>query len=104
MNDRQRLLVRLLKLLDLALVVLAFGMSTFFEVKEEQGSSLEGFLSMRTKVTNLGIFILALFIFHLVFRVFGLYRSRRLSNRRAELLDILRSTTLCTASFVVLGW
>jgi len=59
---------------------------------------------MRTKVSNLGIFVLALFIFHLVFRVCGLYRSRRLSNRRAELLDILRSTSLCTASFVVLGW
>jgi len=103
-NDRQRLLVRLLKLHDLALVVLAFGLSIFLVVKEQQRSSLEDFLSMRTKVSNLGIFVLALFIFHLVFRVCGLYRSRRLSNRRAELLDILRSTSLCTASFVVLGW
>jgi exopolysaccharide biosynthesis polyprenyl glycosylphosphotransferase len=73
-------------------------------VKEEQRSSLESFLSMRTKVSNFGIFVLALFIFHLVFRLFGLYRSRRLSNRSAELLDILKSTTLCTASFIVLGW
>jgi exopolysaccharide biosynthesis polyprenyl glycosylphosphotransferase len=103
-NDRQRLLVRLLKLLDLALVVLAFALSIFFVVKEEQRSSLESFLSMRTRISNFGIFVLALFIFHLVFRVFGLYRSRRLSNRRAELLDILRATTVCTASFVVLGW
>jgi exopolysaccharide biosynthesis polyprenyl glycosylphosphotransferase len=103
-NDRQRVLVRLLKLHDLAVVTLAFGLSIFFVVKEEQSSSLESFLSMRTKVSNFGIFVLALFIFHLIFRVFGLYRSRRLSRRRAELLDILRSTTLCTASFVVLGW
>ena len=104
MNDRQRLLVRLLKLHDLALVILAFGLSILLVVKEEQTSSLESFLSMRTKVSNFGIFVLALFIFHLVFRLFGLYRSRRLSKRRTELLDILKSTTLCTASFVVLGW
>jgi len=103
-NDRQRLLVRLLKLHDLALVILAFGLSILLVVKEEQTSSLESFLSMRTKVSNFGIFVLALFIFHLVFRLFGLYRSRRLSKRRTELLDILKSTTLCTASFVVLGW
>jgi exopolysaccharide biosynthesis polyprenyl glycosylphosphotransferase len=96
--------VRLLKLHDLALVILAFGLSTFFVAKQEQASSLESFLSMRTKVSNFGIFVLALFIFHLVFRLFGLYRSRRLSRRRTELIDILKSTTLCTASFVVLGW
>jgi exopolysaccharide biosynthesis polyprenyl glycosylphosphotransferase len=89
---------------DLAFMILAFGFSTFFVVKEEPTSSLESFLSMRTKVSNFGIFVLTLFIFHLVFRLFGLYRSRRLSRRRIELLDILKSTTLCTASFVVLGW
>ena len=104
MNDKQRLLVRLLKLHDLALMILAFGLSTFFVAKGEPSSSLESFLSMRTKVSNFGIFVLALFIFHLVFRLFGLYRSRRLSRRRVELLDILKSTTVCTASFVVLGW
>jgi FlaA1/EpsC-like NDP-sugar epimerase len=103
-TDRQRILVRLLKLLDLALVVLAFALSTFLIVKAEQRSSLESFLSMRTKVSNIGIFLLALSIFHLVFRLFGLYRSRRLSRRRAELADILKATTVCTASFVVLGW
>ena len=85
-------------------MVLAFALSTFLIVRAEQRSSLESFLSMRTKVSNIGIFLLALSIFHLVFRLFGLYRSRRLSRRRAELVDILKSTTACTASFVVIGW
>jgi exopolysaccharide biosynthesis polyprenyl glycosylphosphotransferase len=85
-------------------MVLAFALSTFFVVKEEQRASLVQFLSMRTRVSNFGILILTLFIFHLVFRNFGLYRSRRLSRRRAELLDVLSATTLCAACFMALGW
>jgi len=104
LNDRQRLPVRLLQLFDLALVVFAFGLSTFFVVKEQRESSLGQFLSMRTRISNFGIFVLALLICHLVFRIFGLYRSMRLSSRRAELVDILRSTTVCTVCFMVLAW
>lgn len=104
MDYRRRLPVRLLQMLDLSIMVFAFGVSTFLVVKEEQHSSLIDFLSMRTKVSNFGIFILALFLFHTIFRNFGLYRSKRLSRRRTEILDILRATTLCLACFVVLGW
>jgi exopolysaccharide biosynthesis polyprenyl glycosylphosphotransferase len=103
-NDKLRFPVILLKLLDLILVVFAFGLSTFLLVQEERQVSLEHFLSMRTKVSNFGIFVLALLIFHLVFKLGGLYRSMRLSSRRAELADILKATTLCAACFVVLGW
>jgi exopolysaccharide biosynthesis polyprenyl glycosylphosphotransferase len=104
LNDRQRLPIRLLQLFDLALVVFAFGLGTFFVVKEQQESSLGEFLSMRTRISNFGIFVLALLICHLIFRIFGLYRSMRLSSRRAELVDILRSTTVCTVCFMVLAW
>ncbi len=103
MNDRLRFPVRFLQVLDLAVVVLAFGLSIFLVVKEDQRSSLVSFFSMRTKVSNLAIFMLALFIFHHIFGLFGLYRSRRLSRRRAELVDIFSATTLCTVCFVVLG-
>jgi exopolysaccharide biosynthesis polyprenyl glycosylphosphotransferase len=103
-NDKLRFPVILLKLLDLILVVSAFGLSTLLIVKEERQVSLQHFLSMRTKVSNFGIFILALLISHIVFKLCGLYRSMRLSSRRAELADILKATTFCTACFVVLGW
>jgi exopolysaccharide biosynthesis polyprenyl glycosylphosphotransferase len=103
-TDRRRLPVRLLQLLDMTVMALAFALSTFFVVKEEQRASLVQFLSMKTRVSNFGILVLTLFIFHLVFRIFGLYRSRRLSRRRAELLDILSATTLCVACFIALGW
>jgi exopolysaccharide biosynthesis polyprenyl glycosylphosphotransferase len=103
-HDKQRLPINLLKLLDLALVAFAFGVSTALNVYKEQQASFEQFLSMRTKVSNFGIFLLALFICHLVFQVCGLYRSMRLSGRRVELIDIFKVTTIYTACFVILGW
>jgi len=103
MNEKHRLTIGLLKLLDLAILVFAFGLTTLSIVKEEHGVSLVQFLSMRTRVVNLLIFILALFICHVVFQICGLYRSRRLSRRRNEVLDVLRAMTLNTACFVALA-
>jgi exopolysaccharide biosynthesis polyprenyl glycosylphosphotransferase len=100
MNEKHRLTVGLLKLLDLAIVVSAFVLTTFAVVKEEHGVSLVRFLSMRTRIVNFAIFILALFICHIVFQLCGLYRSRRLSRRRIEILDVVRAMTLNTACFV----
>jgi exopolysaccharide biosynthesis polyprenyl glycosylphosphotransferase len=101
MNEKHRLTVSLLKLLDLAIVVFAFALTTFSIVKAEHGVSLVRFLSMRTRVGNFAIFILALCICHAVFQICGLYKSRRFSRRRSEVLDLLRAMTLNTACFVV---
>lgn len=100
MNEKHRLTIGLLKLSDLAIVVFAFVLTTFSIVKAEHAVSLTRFLSMRTRVVNFAIFILALFICHLVFRISGLYRSRRLSRRRGEIVDVLKAMTINTACFV----
>jgi hypothetical protein len=73
-----------LKLLDIVLVVLAFGLSTVFTVQEEQRVSLAQFFSPRAKVSAFVIFGLALFLCHLVLCVCGLYRPMRRSSRRAQ--------------------
>jgi exopolysaccharide biosynthesis polyprenyl glycosylphosphotransferase len=100
MNEKHRLTIGLLKLFDIALVVFAFVLTTILIVKTEHGVSLARFLSMRTRVANFGIFILALFIFHIVFQVGGLYRSRRLLRRRTEVVDVFKAMTLNTACFL----
>jgi len=103
MNERHRLTVNLLKLFDLAMVVLAFALTTFSIVKVEDGLSIVRFLSMRTRVVNLIILSLALLICHLVFQICGLYRSRRLSKRRIEIVDVVKAMTINTACCVVLA-
>jgi len=103
MNDKHRLTISLLKLFDLLLVVFSFGLTTIFIVNTEHQISLAQFLSMRTRIVNFGIFVFALIVCHTVFQVCGLYRSRRLSRRRTEILDVLTATTLYIACFVVLS-
>jgi len=100
MNEKHRLTIGLLKLFDLGVVVFAFGLTTFLIVKVEHEVSVTRFLSMRIRVVNFAISILALFICHLVFWICGLYRSRRLSRRRGEIVDVLKAMTINTACFV----
>ena len=102
-EDKRRLAMSVLKLFDLGLVVLSFGLTTALIVHAEGRISLAEFLSMRTKISNCAIFLLALFICHLVLSICGLYRSRRLSSRRAEILDVLKGTTVSVACFGAIG-
>jgi exopolysaccharide biosynthesis polyprenyl glycosylphosphotransferase len=104
MNERHWVTIGFLKLFDLGIVILAFAVTTILIVKSDHGISLTNFLSMRTKVVNLVICLLALSFCHIIFTVSGLYRSRRLSRRRTEVIDILKATTLTTACFVALSW
>ena len=104
MNDRHRPSMNFLKLFDIVLVVLAFGLSTVFIVQEEQRVSLAQFFSLRAKVSDFVIFGLALFLCHLVLCVCGLYTPMRLSSRRAELGNLLPATTLCVSCFLAVGW
>ncbi|WP_263353196.1 sugar transferase [Acidicapsa acidisoli] len=103
MIEKQRLTIDLVKLCDLILVVFSFALTTIFIVETESNVPLQQFLSMRTRVVNFGIIALAFLICHVVFSLCGLYRSRRFSRRRMEMVDILKATTLAVACFVVLS-
>src|SRR6202789_4285620 len=100
MNEKHRITIGLLRLFDLAIVLLAFVLTTFSIVKVEHRLSLMRFLSMRIRVANFVILIFALLICHAVFQICGPYRSRRLSMGRSELLDVVKAMTLNTACFV----
>jgi exopolysaccharide biosynthesis polyprenyl glycosylphosphotransferase len=102
-DDKRRIPIGCLELFDLALVILSFVLTTALIVRADGTLSLAGFLSMRTKISNYAIFILALLICHLVFSICGLYRSRRLSKGRAEVEDIFKATTLSIVCFLVIG-
>ena len=56
--------------------------------------SLSEFLSMRIKVENFVLFGGFLLVWHIVFSSFGVYSSKRLSARWAEVLDIAKAATL----------
>src|SRR5258708_22723811 len=85
-----------LKLFDLLLMVVAFVVSTLPLFHRVGRFSLAEFFEMRVKLGNLILFLSFLLVWHLLFTVFGLYGSKRMSKRGEEVRDIAGATTLGT--------
>jgi exopolysaccharide biosynthesis polyprenyl glycosylphosphotransferase len=100
---RRKFLLSFLKLFDVGLVILSFGLATVLSVKASRSIPLSDFLAMRIKLGNFVIFLLALLFAHVVFSMYGLYRSRRLSSRMMEIADCLKATTVSSVVFFVVG-
>jgi len=104
MTENQHFSLSILKLADLCVALVSFGLATALIVHEQHQLALTQFLSMRIKIANLVLFLLTLLIYHLLFCVFGLYQSRRLSGIGAETLDTLKATTLFFGTLIVFGF
>jgi exopolysaccharide biosynthesis polyprenyl glycosylphosphotransferase len=103
-SNRNRLPLEIFKLSDLLLIVASYVFATFVEVKLHNHSSLASFLSMRAKISDFLIFIFMLCLYHVTFRSFGLYHSRRLSSRLSELLDLTKALALSFVFTIALGY
>ena len=97
MNEtRRRLLLNALKLFDLGLVIVSYGLAMLV-VYGRHGSSLAEFLSIRVKLWTFVILLATPLAWHIVFSLCGMYGSKRLSTRRKEIIDALQATTFCSA-------
>jgi exopolysaccharide biosynthesis polyprenyl glycosylphosphotransferase len=94
---RRRIVLQAAKIFDLALMALSFGLATVLVARENPTTSLAEFLAMRIKVVNFALFTLFLLAWRLVFSSFGLYSSKRLSPRGAEVKAIAKAATLGSA-------
>ncbi len=92
----RRFLLNALKLFDLGLVFLSFGLAAFLAASAQLGVPLAEFLSQRVKISNCVIFALALLLCHAIFSLCGLYESKRLSTKWSEVFEALKATTLST--------
>jgi len=99
-STRRKLLLYAFRLVDLSLMTLAFLVAALAVLHQSSAVTIAEFFSMRVKIQNFAIFSLLGFAWHLIFSLSGLYTSRRLSNRRTEVLDVLKVTSLGT--FVIL--
>ena len=93
---RRRFLLTILKCVDLLLLAVSFGLSTIFIIHAETTVPLSEFLSLRVRVSNFAIFAVLLFAWHEVFGACGLYQSKRISSRSADLMEIAKATALST--------
>ena len=102
MNARRRLLANAFRLFDLGLMILAFMAAALAVLHQSRSVTMTEFFSMRVKMQNFAIFSLLVFAWHLIFSLSGLYASRRFSNRRGEVVDVIKVTSLGTF-VIVLG-
>ena len=102
-NMRRELLMKSLKLFDLVLMVSCFLLAVFLDRHGNTVLSFEQFLSLRIKLVNFVLFCLLVWTWHATFSSFGLYSSRRLLGRRADIFDIVRAGTVGTLLIVAAG-
>jgi exopolysaccharide biosynthesis polyprenyl glycosylphosphotransferase len=93
---RRKIVLNLLKLIDAAMMIASFFLTSVLIVRETGTMTLSQFLSMRIKVGNFILFCGVLLLWHVVFCSFGLYDSRRMSRRKADIIDMLGATTVGT--------
>ena len=87
--NRRHILINALKLFDLVLVVVSLLLAAFSIPQESGALSFTEFLSIRIKVANFILFFVLLGLWHMVFSLFGLYDSRRLSTRRVDVIELM---------------
>jgi exopolysaccharide biosynthesis polyprenyl glycosylphosphotransferase len=91
------------KLFDLLLMVLSFGMASLPVLIKLGAVSFAQFLSIRVKLQHLIVFLVFLWVWNSLFTTLGLYDSKRLSSHQAELIDISKATSLGTLFIAIVG-
>jgi len=91
---RRQIMTGTLKLFDLMLMVISFGVATMPILAKVGPVSFEQFLEIRIKLQNFIVFFALLWLWHLIFVALRLYDSMRLASRKAECVDVIKATSL----------
>src|SRR5271166_942685 len=93
---RRQVFVYSFQLVDVVLLVLSFSAATLPVLFTEGMQSFAAFLALKIKLQNFVAFVILVWLWRLVFAVLGLYGSKRHASRRAEGIDVLKATSICT--------
>jgi exopolysaccharide biosynthesis polyprenyl glycosylphosphotransferase len=100
---RRKILLNAFKLFDLLVIVFSFALATIVVYYQKAPVSLVHFLSIRVKIQNFALFLGFLLLLHIIFSLFGLYRSRRLSTRWIEAIDVIKATSSGTLVIFIIA-
>jgi len=97
MHDlRRKLLFDAFRVADVLVMGFAFALALLFTADQASPNNPAEFLSVRVKVSNALLFLGFLLAWHLIFRLRGLYRSRRIGLVVSEWLDVAKAVALGT--------
>jgi FlaA1/EpsC-like NDP-sugar epimerase len=98
---RRQILLKTFKASDVLIMACSFVLATWAAFYRIETISFNEFLAMRVKVQNLALFLGFLLVWHIIFSLFRLYHSRRLSTQRGEIIDVLKATSIGTAGIFI---
>jgi exopolysaccharide biosynthesis polyprenyl glycosylphosphotransferase len=96
-NLRRRLLLDAFRAVDLCAMTAAFGLALLVSAQTSSPNDPAEFLAVRIKLSNALLFTGFAVLWHVIFRVRGLYRSRRIGLLVSEWWDIAKAVALGTA-------
>ena len=102
LTHRRQIIISAFKVMDLLLVTIWFLTGAALESREIRVAFTD-FLAMRISVQNVAISLGYLLAWHTNFRLFNLYRSRRLSSKKYELVDVLKASTMAVTIVALTG-
>jgi exopolysaccharide biosynthesis polyprenyl glycosylphosphotransferase len=93
---RRTVLIDSFKLFDLVLFLSAFFVSAATMLRINANLPFAEFLSARIRIRNFVLVCALAMMWHLLFALFGLYKSRRLSTTQSVCVDLLKATSVAT--------
>ncbi len=100
---RRQILIRAFKLFDLVVLVLSLFLAASLISYPQAIPSLAELLSMRVSVQSVLFVLTFMALWHIIFSLFMLYRSRRLSSPWEEVFDVCKATTVGTFLLFVMA-
>ena len=101
---RRQILIASFKIADILVVGLNLLLTSLLYSLHLKTISIDQFLSLQVKLIDMVMAIVLVALWHIVFVISGLYRSRRLSNLKREIIDVVKATALGTlVVFVTAG-
>src|SRR3974390_871701 len=85
------------KVYDICIFIGAFLVAAFVQRIAPTGMTLSQFMALRITVENVLFFALVLLTWHNVFNLCGLYVSKRLTLRSAEIFEVCKATIVASA-------
>ena len=93
---KRRFLLNCLRVSDVVVMVVAFAAAFVLAGRTGDVGGLGEFLAVRIKIVNFVFFAVWVLTWYLIFRYFGLYRSRRVGLMTAEWWDITKAVSIGT--------
>ena len=90
-------------LFDLGILAVSYVIAAVRIWHLTEFGSFASFISMRVKILNILLFLGLFYSWHVIFSAFGLYQSRRLGDRKQEVVDVLKAISAGTLALCILA-